>query len=601
MSDIILKIYSTGGAWANTLDHEISGEILNYTIVDNCNFLIDTASFLIDNSSHQYEDDITVDDSSSTQVWRAHAMDGTLINSGVITSVEKVGSNLLVKGKGMSELFARKIIESESFYSKDGAGNAMHGKYILTDTTYGLVGKYLSTTYGAINVLASGSGGYVDTPLTTQTLQNKIDGITLWDACILVAKASYGRTGQATDNVYDVYLFETYSAGSYSLNFWFREREIYPTSGILRFGPSDIYMPDLKYAPSVLGKYNKVFVRGAYDPTSTYPKDITDWTTNTTNWSISKEEGGDAPTIGLTTTNPYLGASALEFYRGSVTSRTMYYYDPSATIIDNRYNKIKFWAIASSFDDLDPSLFERLEFKLTLNIKDKYGNKGDDGSDMAYNSWHIYYDLSIGAISTHLSLNEALYTFYDIPLPSPGLANGWDNALNTFHASGISISEWDTIYQLGFRIDDDAGEEIQYMDISGLHFVGNIPYSGSATSGAPTYLKEYIYTDRGLHSDTICENMAKQLLRAFKNTQYPAEISLLGYNRNFSLMAGENIELQILEKGINVISGQTPAKLPIQSITYTPGRQHIKAGRHVSLAEIINDARRSIKGIDKIQ
>lgn len=581
MSDIILRIYSTTAAWADTLDHELSGEIKDYKIVDNCNYLIDTAWFRIDNSEHQYEDDIEVDDDSTTQVWRAHAMDGTLINSGVVTAVEKVGNSLIVKGKGMSELLSRKIIESESFYSKDGAGNAMQGKYILTDATYGLVKKYLSTTYGAINVLASGAGGYVDTPLTTQTLQDKIDGITLWDACILTAKASYGRTGQATNNCYDVYLFETYSGGSYSLNLWFREREVYPTSGITRFGPADIHLPDLRYSPSVLSKYNKVFVRGAINAMHKYPKDMDSITEGITNWTVTN--GTMTPT-----TERIYGSWATGIIIGDgppVTAEMEY--DPRAAIVDNRYHTLNFYATASHLVDVN----DRLEFSMGFEIKDKYGN----------NDW-AYIPLTIFAHKLSLGISDGIYYPFSLSLPNRENDNGWSYSNGAFSGSGLPSKEWETINTIIFSfMPATANKDISYFYIDQLYFTGNVPYTGSATNGAPTYLKEYVHTDRGLHSDTICGNMAEQLLRAFKNTQYPAEISLLGYNRDFSLMAGENLELQVLDRGINVIAGQTPPKLPIQSITYTPGKQHIKLGRHISLAEVINEAKRSIRGIDKIQ
>ena len=56
MTDIILKIYSTNATWADTLDHTISGDVLDYIITDNSNYVIDTAWFKLNDCDRRWSD-----------------------------------------------------------------------------------------------------------------------------------------------------------------------------------------------------------------------------------------------------------------------------------------------------------------------------------------------------------------------------------------------------------------------------------------------------------------------------------------------------------------------------------------------------------------
>lgn len=592
MTDIILKLYDNWNRSPATAAHILFGDVLDYQIIDNSNYNLDTAWFKINNSDGRWSNEFNVDSwsgSETIQVWRAFSRDDSLIGSGTVTNIQDKGEYILLQGEGMSSLLKRRIVDKVFYQTKDGSGNDIAGNFILLDTVYGLINGstngLLGSTYGAITVDTDAG----NLPVTTYPRTWKFDGANLWDACVDVAKASYGSNGKN----FDVYLYETYaSPATFTLKCYFKERE--STASAKTIVLSDVHVPGVDF--QVFGKinFNKVIVRGEVNPNSIYPLDSDTWTESSTNWSMSEEAGTN--TVSAVTAARHYGDYAVEFYRDDRLNRVCYYYDDNTTLADSKYNKIAFWACASSFDNVE----ERLTFDLCLGVKDVYTNERAVTYDFGNDPFPKLRDIFIVAHASGATLSTFDFTYYEFPLPKPNSANGWDTS-DTFQNSLISVGEWNETSQIGFRLDDDAGEEIQYLVIDGLHFIGNAPFEGSATDGSPTYSREYVHSDMGLKSNTDCTNMAQNILRRFKEKQYSGSVELRGVKRDYSLNAGNTVEVVIPSEGLNIQTGQTPSVLGIQQIVYTPNTQALSLGRVYSNSEMINELSRKYRLLSKIQ
>lgn len=659
MPDIVLKIYSTSTTWGDTLDHTIFGDVVDYEIMDNSNYEIDTAWFKINDNDHRWSDQITPDHytgaAENTQIWRAFSRNDTLINSGVVSKVYKQGNNIIIEGYGMSALLLRKVVEDEYFQTKDGAGTAISGDYILTDSTYGLIPSYLSTTYGTIGVST-----YVTTPTTTQSRFWKFDGWNLWDCAVDVARASYG----SNSNPYDVYLFETYTAPStFTRELYFQEIE--STAKAKTVVMSDVIMGDFNLAEHARENYNRVVVRGAPNPNGFRPNppdDIFDdylinaaaaYTHDGGDGAAFFEDSGatmvtdggvtgmyvsnlDDGCVGRITTltetkatladgiwggnqgdfddneNAYVGywyanaetddgswdmTSTTSTYVGGplnisctrtdTTNRILYVVDLEQLgyTIDQRFHTLRFDAIGLATGAGSK------EFRAVLGVKDKYGNENSQGNPA-----------NIDDFSEHLSYIVNMYcdtSFTDshvynaeIPLPKPNLGNDWKDATTGIDTSGIQQREWFQISQLGFYLDDDANEDITNIYLGNIRFIGDIPYEGSNPTTPPSFSREYIHRDNGLQSTTDCNNLAQNILTGLNKKQWQGNITLKGVKRDFTLKAGNTVEIVIPSKTINIQAGETQSKLGTQAIRYTPNTQELTVGRIYSTNEIVNNIAR---------
>jgi len=591
--DIVLKLYSTTTNWGDTLDHIIYGDILDYEIVDNSNYLIDTAWFKINNTNNKWSDQIDVDvwdGSETTQVWRAFTRADQLINSGVVTRVSKESGHTIIEGEGMTSLLKRYVIEDKRFHINDNSSDAISGTYMLTSTEndgdgndMGLIPRYLSTTYGAIGVST-----YVGATNTDEPRDWKFYGEYLYDACVDIAKASYGINNKS----FDVYLFETYSAPStFTRELYFQEFE--STAKAKTIVQSDVYIPNFFLSPHCRENYNKVYVQGEMNPNYIKP-DNDQYCEGTESWSSDVETGGTATIDVVGNNQQIVGTTAIKLYRGDAAHRVAYIRDISASPIESYFHSIQFSALAQSVDDTD----ERLKFYLGLGVEDVYGNQALADNEffaMEYECW-ILANKSSGAYGFQWD-----FTSYNpIPLPKPTGGHDWNFDQNQFSNSNINYRDWHKIVEVGFRLDDDATEEIQYLVIDNLRFIGNYPYNSTWTNGAPTYTREYRYTDDGLKSDTTCQNMAKQIGTGLNVKQYSGNITLKGIKRDFTLKSGNTIEIIIPSKNINISSGQTPAKIGVQKIVYKPNTQTLTVGRVYSTSEIVNNIARSVRRSKKI-
>ena len=578
MSDIVLKIYSTTTTWADTLDHTIFGDVLDYSIVDNSNYTVDTAYFVINDEDKRWSDQITPDFYSgtwTTQVWRAFTRADKLIGSGIIKNVRKENNTIVLDCVGMTEILKKKVVEDEFFQTLDNAGAAVTGDYILTNATYGLLPKYLSTDYGTLDYST-----YVDSPSSGQERVWKFDGVSLYDACVDVARGCYGTNS----NSFDAYLFETYvsATGVFTLNLYFREIDSQASSKTITI--SDVYLPSFNLSEHSTENYSRVVVRGEMNPNTVFPDNDVDVLSDTVgDWDFNDEGSG-----GVLTTNTicHYGDVAIQGQRGSETERVMIFNDNAGSGIsglDSRLHRIRFYGNAQ-FYDTDRAV---VSFFVCLGIKDKYGNVSS--VDVDSKSSLLNYECKLVASAQDEDIEDGPGgVWYDIPLPKPSNANGWDNHTDTFANSGLQFSEWKEIYQVGFLMDDDSGEEIINLLIDGLHFVGNSPFTGAYPTSSSARDSDYIYTDQGLKSNTDCANMARNILTGLNQIQYSGTIQLTAVKRDFSLKAGDSVEVVIPIKGINIQSGETVTKLPIQQIVYTPAKQILTLGRVYTNDELVN-------------
>lgn len=266
---VILKIYDGSGTHYigdGSLLHTIVGsEIMAHGVVDELN-VIDESYFRIVNEGrydsiyNRHDDGTTLGD-----IWRVYDDTGELILSGVITEVEKSNNEteLIIKAKEWTQVLTRRIVENEVFTDKKG-------DYILTNATYGLIPKYLST-YN-INVST-----YVDTP--SNIIKQKYNGQSVYDCAVDCAAQSYG----AGSKQFQFSIFEVDSAGSFTKYLWFKERE--SGSVAKTFYYWDIVPGTMQMSPSTLPLKNRIIIEG--DVISGYtPANKDSWTESSlSDWS----------------------------------------------------------------------------------------------------------------------------------------------------------------------------------------------------------------------------------------------------------------------------------------------------------------------------
>lgn len=575
MADIILKIYSTTTNWADTLDYTLrSGDIIDYQINDQSNYQIDTATFRV---TKRFENLIGIDftnaGSETTQVWRAHSKDGTLINSGVIKSSRIEGNYLILDCIGMTELLRRRIIKEEFFQTKDNNGNAWTSEDVLVDSGYGLIPKYLGSIFGSIDLST-----YVDTPNSTITKVIKWDGITLYDACLDVAKSSYGTNNRP----FDIYLFETLSGGSYSLNLYFKEQNSNPaTPIILRTGnidPSGFNIGEQSFQ-----NFNRIIIRGEPNPNALNPKDGDGWTENITDWD--EDDPSSVITLSRQSEQKF-GNFCIRARRTNTSNQASFFYNPGTQLANSKYDRIAF----SVFATQDTASTSRKRLYISLGVKDKYGNARTVQYALGSS---IYYILEILSYPSGSDPDDFEWVDYDLPLPKPNNANGWEQTTLSFPNSGLNAREWEQIHQVGFILSQGTGDEIEDLYVDGLRFLGRDTFEGTYPVSVPTFPKEGIFSIPGLKSNTDCANFAQQLYQAFRTKNFEGSITLSGARRKFSLKAGDRITIKYPLKGIN-------ETVPIQNIIYTPTKQVLQVGRRFTQAEIINETKRKIRISDQI-
>lgn len=651
MTDIVLKIYSTTTNFGDTLDHTIFGDIVDYEIVDNSNYLVDTAWFRIHDSDHRWEAQITASDGSTLQLWRAFSRSGMLINSGRVVSVYREGQYLIVKGTGMTDFMRNFIVEDQTFDTQN-----IH--YILTDSTNGLLqsssgGNYLpSATYTSfvmdMFVDREDGGGVNYNDLSAQNVV--LDGNTLFDVTRGLAEKSYGanskpfdfylferstRTGtlsvaggdtvgatsidddsedfsnvalgatifNSTDLSYgyitgvststltfsgglsggtadtfadgDSYRVETYGSSSFAWFLYLRERELTPSKKTITLG--DISAPSLNLSVGEDAQlfYNKVIVRGRDFNTNPCPIDRDWWTEDTgRGWTADGGSGCDfanegtikrvgSNSIGIDANNAEWIGFVLDLTNVNAYNATS---TPSALMSSGNgfivnHNKEQFctFQMQCGWDSSNTNDDRRLVLAVT--------------TDVDTNLW-------------------------EIPPYQSETSDSYPNSL--YFKSG----EW---YEYPFRLKDVVDKTCSYVEnlkwaligpgsddltmyLDNLHFYENNVCKGSSTDGAPTYVREYLHNDPYLESDVQCNNMAGYLLNSIKRTNYSGGLDLMGVHRDFNLRAGDNVEVVIPSKSINIRSGKSQAKINIQSITYRPNRQILSLGRKTSMTEIINNA-----------
>jgi len=672
MADIVLKIYSTSNpgvsSWADTVDHTLSGDIIDYRIENNSNYNIDTAWFKINDSSHKWSDQITPDHytgaAENTQVWRAFSRNNKLIGSGVITHVYKDGGYIIIQGEGMTSLLQRKVVQDEFFQTKDGSGMAVSGDFILMDATYGLIHKYLSTTYGAIG------STYVTTPTATEPRVWKFDGVTLWDACVDVARGSYGSNSKS----YDVYLYETYTApATFTMELYFKEIESTASAKTIRL--SDVHVPSFQLTEHARENYNRVVVRGARIPDFGVPNDFDAFTSD---YHIGPyvHDGGDGETgffedtgetmetdggvVGMYVTNFEEGCAgkittltetkatcsggfvggATQVFNNEDTGYIGYWYittedakgggagwsiveDTSApyasgtSMLLSRPVVTNRTIFALDIEQLGYTIdqrFTRLKMKIIGAASGGAGRKtfrivlgvkdkyGNYNSDGNPANIDNYFYLLRYQYSIYCGVGYPASNMYeiDIPLPKPNLDMGWSDQIQAFNNSGIEQREWSQIAQVGVYLDDVDGEEITGMYISELRFEGPDSYTGVYPTEDPTIAREYPYTDSGLKSDTDCQNLAENVMTGLNIKQYQGVARLMGVKRDYTLKGGNTVEVAVPSKSINIRSGQTPNKLGIPRIILTPDTQELQLGRIYTTDEIINRVSRSLRVTNKI-
>jgi len=595
--DIVLKLYSTTTNWGDTLDHIIYGDILDYEIVDNSNYLIDTAWFKINNTNNKWSDQIDVDvwdGSETTQVWRAFTRADQLINSGVVTRVSKESGHIITEGEGMTSILKRRAISLHDIPNSNNSGSNISGTYILTENSdtdigsekMGIVPRYFGTTYGTLNYST-----YVDATNTTNTREWYLDGLSVWDVCIEIARGSYGTNGKP----FDVYLFETYDGSTFTKEFYFREKESQTSAKTIL--QSDLHLPSFYFSQHAPFNFNKVTAYGAINPRYFYPKYTSNGEDEITSGLDPWVETSENSTMHITQWGPAKNKSAIKLDRGvNVDDKALGYYDNATYRWDTRYNSLKF-SVKAMHDKAGDAIQGPLYFYVFLGVKDKFGNASDTTYHLTGTPAALYFKQSIMAYhNTTYNFRRAPWSEYEIPLPKANDSNGWTNATKNFSNSNLTYNDWSQIYRVGFILsDNETNDYITQLSVDDVIFIGNVSYSGSSIDGTPTYLREYVYRDEGLRSNTACISMAANLLRSFKVKQYQAKCVFTGVKRDYSLKAGDTCELVIPSKNIIIKSGETPTKLPIQRIEYTPNKQTLILGRQYSLQEIINNTTRMMK------
>jgi len=187
------------------------------------------------------------------------------------------------------------------------------------------------------------------------------------------------------------------------------------------------------------------------------------------------------------------------------------------------------------------------------------------------------------------------FTYYEIELPKPNNSAGWVNATSTFSGSGLQLREWYKITQVGFYLDDDAGELMWRVIVDGIHFKANLPFSGKYPTVDPTFVRQFAYNDVGLKSNTDCQNMAQNLYTGLNIKQYSGICEMRGVRRDFTLKPGYTIQVVIPSAGVNIQTGQTPALLGIQTITYRPNTEIVTVGKIYSKDELISQIIRATR------
>jgi len=585
MSDIVLKIYSTTTSWGDTLDHIIYGDIVDYEINRNGNTLLSNSRFRINDTDGRWGPEIGIDhwdgSSENTQIWRAFSRSDALLGSGVISRVVTRDGTLIIEGLGMTSLLKRSNVVEQFYQSLTAAGANVAGDYILKDSTYGLLPIYLGTTYGTIDYST-----YVTSPTGSQPRVWKFDNTSLYDALVEIANGSYGSNSKS----YEAYLGEAYTPpNTFSRYLYFKEKE--STASAKTLTAADVDPRTFNVSDHSSQNYNSVQVTGEINPNGFLPSDdILQLSDTFGDWDYAST----GSTGVISAVGGPLGTSVL-LVRNDVAERFSFFHDSMVAdgkVISRRATKICFKAYADHDEGGgDPAV--RKNFFLRIGVRDKYGNVSS--LDDTGTAGILRYGLSILSNNIDTGEDNTGWQDFEVPLPQPNNSNGWVNGPATFTGSGIQLREYYDIYQVGFYLDDDANEEIVTLSINGLIGVGATPFRGTYPTSNPTYLRQYLFNDQGLKSNVDCQNMAQNILTGLNIKQYAGTCELHGIKRDFTLQPGNTVEVVLPSRGVNIQAGQTPAKLPIQNISYRPNRQILTLGRVYSDNEVINQISRTVK------
>ena len=556
MSDIVLRIYNDASGWPNLttdLQYTISGsDLLSYNInLDQTNQK-GRAIFILDDSNGQWQGKIGKSTPATEWVWRAFALDGTLIPgaSGPIFDVRDQGNTIKIVGDCLADLLYRRAITNLEFPAKTA-------EYILVDTTAGILqgssnGLLPAATYGTFDLATD-----VDTPsnnLSKGAL--KPEGVFVGDYAIELANTSYG----AGSRNFDLYLYETFDASAtpqFEVFLFFKERTSEAVS--IAITPENVSFANFQFGSATTSQVSDVLVYGRFDHTNPQPNDYDYWTDQadpTTFWT-----GSANTTISADATPKHYGTTAVE-------AKLDTDFQPFRLDLDlddaQAFN-------AASFDTdrfVNGSGYKmrsEVEQYLTffLQTSETYGAK--PLNMIVYLDGVAYEQKALKYVSS-----ATLFTEFTFKL----------NDLIGFQDGGfIDLISWED--------PDGVWEENNNFKIDKLYFWEKGQAIGQYNpGGGSTFRRDLIVNDSQGESDVDCGELGEGYANANNSAEYNGTVTLEGADRDFTLKPGNTFSINYPQKGINV------AKVPIQGIVYTPDRQTLVPGRMMSRNEIINKVNR---------
>jgi hypothetical protein len=525
---------------------QLQEEVIKYDCKDKISD-VDTSSLTVDNVDGSYTDLFEEDD-----IWRFFNIDGSLLMSGLLIRDPKGFEEISLEGEGWTTIANRPKAINERYYDRKSGS-------ILTNSTDGLIKKYINTDYGTIDLSSD-----VVTP--DNNLEINFNNQTLISAMKDLGDSSYKGTNFGYD-------FGFYEPTAGDLRLWYQPAG-YPTATLKLFEDDLIVSRSQKerIMTDYTDFYNSVRVVGKLLSSRLVPNDGDDWTEGTTlptGWSNVVNT-----TVTINGSLKYIGDQSVRIEVVTPGSAAYAKFDRTDDLVKDKAHSLRFWVRASRSSGVNLE-----KFKIILRVKDKYGNATVTASDLQ-REYLVLAD----------SGNPPFY-YFEVPLPQKEDYKSWFyDSTSTFPSSGLPTTEWETIDYIGFFLEDTSN--IDFLFIDGLSFIVYEEYEGTYPTTTPSKLKQYQFINRGLPSNQECQDFAQRLYNFLNTANFSGTFQT---NHHFDIGAGDTINLDLYTLNLKL------NKVRVKQVRYTKTnkteRQYITLGYDTDIVEKIKELNK--KGEEK--